>query len=49
MNEKRIAIASDHAGLELKRQLIDSLESRGWRVDGNGPRFSPGNESSLLH
>lgn len=33
---KRIAIASDHAGLELKSHLIALLESQGYRVEDYG-------------
>ncbi len=33
----RIAIASDHAGLQLKRELVNHLRKRGFDVDDLGP------------
>jgi ribose 5-phosphate isomerase B len=36
MSEKRIVVASDHGGLELKRLLVDSLSQGGWTVDDLG-------------
>lgn len=32
MTAGRIVVGSDHGGLELKRQLVESLESWGWEV-----------------
>ncbi len=36
MKEKIIAIASDHAGYELKNKAREHLEKRGWEVDDLG-------------
>ena len=36
MDARRIVIGSDHGGLELKRQLCESLAERGWEVDDVG-------------
>ncbi len=37
MNTKKIAIASDHAGFELKRVLVQELQSLGYAVLDLGP------------
>lgn len=36
MSEKRIVVASDHGGIELKQQLAESLSQWGWTVDDLG-------------
>ena len=33
---RRIVVGSDHGGLELKRQLCESLSRWGWEVDDIG-------------
>ncbi|HIE09445.1 MAG TPA: RpiB/LacA/LacB family sugar-phosphate isomerase, partial [Armatimonadetes bacterium] len=33
----RVAIASDHAGFELKRRLVERLRERGFSVEDLGP------------
>jgi len=36
----RVVIASDHAGLDLKRRLLDELRGQGWPVEDLGPSLA---------
>jgi ribose 5-phosphate isomerase B len=40
MSNQRIGVASDHAGLELKRHLVTELEKRGFEVQDFGTHTS---------
>jgi len=42
MNEKKVAVGCDHAGLELKRAIAAMLEKRGYEVEDFGTH---GNDS----
>lgn len=45
MIKKKIYIASDHAGFELKKSIIKYLESEGYVVQDMGPSFfEPGDD-----
>lgn len=45
MDKKKIYIASDHAGFELKGKLINYLESEGYVIQDMGPFFfEPGDD-----
>jgi len=34
---KKIAIASDHGGFDLKENVISSLQNKGWEIEDLGP------------
>ena len=37
---KKIAIASDHGGFDLKKSLITCLTDKGWEINDFGPANS---------